>query len=114
MALTALEQNISNHEFCRIIDVSKKDFFSILPSRISPGKKGVVMLNPPYGKRLGEKSNTWSFYSEIGKKLSGDFKGWRIGIIFPSRKIKSYPGPKFELKPFFHGGLDLFAGIGII
>ncbi|WP_457552247.1 THUMP domain-containing class I SAM-dependent RNA methyltransferase [Desulfobacula sp.] len=114
MALTAMEQNISNHSFTDIIDLSQKDFFSIHPSRISPGKKGVVMLNPPYGKRLGQKSDSRSFYSEIGKKLATDFKGWRTGIILPSRACKSYLGIRLELKPIFHGGLDLFAGMGII
>lgn len=114
MALTALEQNISNHDFSPIIDVSKKDFFSINPSLISPKKKGVVVLNPPYGKRLGEKTNTQSFYREIGKKLAADFKGWRVGIILPSRTCKSYLELKLELKPVYHGGLDIFAGIGMI
>ena len=113
-ALNALEQNILNHDFCRIIDVCQKDFFSIHPSRISPGKKGVVMLNPPYGKRLGEKNNTRSFYREIGKKLTADFKGWRVGIILPSRACKSYLELKLELKPVYHGGLDIFAAIGLI
>ncbi len=113
-ALTALEQNISNYDFGHIIDVSKKDFFSINPSMISPGEKGVVMLNPPYGKRLGEKTDTQSFYREIGKKLRQDFKGWRVGIILPSRACKSYLELKLELKTIYHGGLDIFAGIGMI
>ncbi|CCK78913.1 THUMP domain-containing class I SAM-dependent RNA methyltransferase [Desulfobacula toluolica] len=114
MALTAMEQNISHSRLNPVIDVSKTDFFTILPSMISPEKKGVVMLNPPYGKRLGEKSDTRSFYREIGKKLAADFKGWRFGIILPSGEYKSSLGLKLELKPIYHGGLDIFAGIGII
>jgi len=114
MALNAMEQNISNPHFNTIINLCQKDFFSINPSKISHGEKGVVMLNPPYGKRLGEKIDTRSFYREIGKKLSTDFKGWRTGIILPSREAKSYLGLRVELKPIFHGGLDIFAGMGII
>lgn len=114
MALSALEQNISVHAFNRIIDVCKKDFFSIHPSMIHPGKKGVVMLNPPYGKRLGEKTDTQSFYNEIEKKLKADFKSWRLGIVLPSREDNFLPGLTLQLKPIFNGGLDIFAGIGII
>ncbi|MBU1340265.1 MAG: RNA methyltransferase [Proteobacteria bacterium] len=113
-AITCLEQNTSKHGFSDLIDVSKKDFFSIIPSMISPGEKGVVMLNPPYGKRLEGKSDTQSFYREIGKKLAADFKGWRVGVILPLRECKSYLGLKLELKPIYHGGLDIFAGIGLI
>lgn len=114
MALTAMKQNISHPWLNPVIEVSKTDFFTLRPSVISPGKKGVVMLNPPYGKRLGEKSDTRSFYREIGKKLAADFKGWRAGIILPSRECKAHLGLKLELKPIYHGGLDVFAGIGII
>jgi len=113
-ALAALEQNISNHDFCNIIEASKKDFFTINPFAISQGKKGVVMLNPPYGKRLEQEKDTRLFYQEIGKKLKSDFKGWRVGIILPSRESKSFLRLKLELKPVFHGGLDIFAGIGKI
>ena len=113
-AIAALKNNIAHHEFTRIIDISKKDFFSILPSGISPGRKGVIMLNPPYGKRLGKKNNTKKFYRNIGKKLVADFKGWRVAIILPSPECTSYLGMKLDLKPVFHGGLDIFTGIAVI
>lgn len=112
-AITALQHNISNHAFARAVNISKKDFFSISPSTLSPGSKGLIMLNPPYGKRL-KKSNTKKFYSEIGRKLAADFKGWRLGVVLPSRACKSYLGLKLELKPIFHGGLEIFAGMGLI
>ncbi|WP_300458662.1 RNA methyltransferase [Desulfobacula sp.] len=114
MAITALEQNIAHEIFKPIIDVTKQDFFSITPCLISSPQQGVVMLNPPYGKRLGEKIDARSIYREIGKKLAADFKGWRAGIVLPSRECQSYLGLKLELKPIFHGGLEIFAGIGII
>ncbi len=105
-------------DFCEIINVSKKDFFAINPFDILHGisrdNKGIIMLNPPYGKRLKSKDDNGSFYQEIGKKLKKDFKGWRVGIILPSRKSKTSLGIKLELKPLFHGGLDIFAGIGRI
>ncbi len=115
-ALTAFKQNLSNHDFCNSINASKKDFFTINPSDILHGishdNKGIVMLNPPYGKRLESKNGNGLFYQEIGKKLKKDFKGWRVGIVLPSRESKISLGLKLELKPLFHGGLDIFAGIG--
>ena len=121
-ALTALEinleQNRGSFNFANMIARSKQDFFSINPSDItselSSGIKGVVMLNPPYGKRLREKYDTSIFYQEIGRKLKKDFKGWQVGIVLPSRESKAYLDLKLELKPIFHGGLDIFAGIGKI
>jgi putative N6-adenine-specific DNA methylase len=113
-ALAVMQQNMSGHDFCRTIDLCQKDFFSLNLSTIPPEKKGVIMLNPPYGKRLEEKTNTKAFYREIGKKLLLDFKGWRLGIILPSKETLPNPLVRLQLKPIFHGGLNLFAGIGII
>ena len=113
-AVAVMEQNMSGHDFCQTIDLCRKDFFSLNPSMISPGKKGVIMLNPPYGKRLEEKTDSKAFYREIEKKLLSDFKGWRLGIILPSKETLPNPLVKLQLKPIFHGGLEIFAGIGII
>lgn len=113
-ALAALKKNRDKHDFCKMIHVSKTDFFKITPPIACPEKKGVIMLNPPYGKRLGKNDNTTLFYREIGKKLNADFKNWRVGIILPSRESRLSLGLRLELKPLFHGGLDIFAGIGKI
>jgi len=106
-------KNISNFEFGSSITISQADFFDIDPSGI-PSGKGVVLLNPPYGIRLGDKRITSSFYRDIGKKLKSDFKGWRAGIILPTKAFAQTLGLNVQLKPFFHGGLDLSAAIGRI
>ncbi len=119
MAIHHLEYNIQKFDALKVcIDLSTNDFFSIDPAQLSfqssPSNKGVILLNPPYGKRLGEKKDTPSFFCNIGKKLTADFKGWRLGIILPSKKCTTSLGLKLSLKPIYHGGLDLFAGIGVI
>jgi putative N6-adenine-specific DNA methylase len=113
-AVAVMRQNMAPHDFCQTIDLCQKDFFSLSPSMIPSDKKGVIMLNPPYGKRLEEKTGTKVFYREIEKKLISDFKGWRLGIIFPSKEIMKHSLLALQWKPIFHGGLDIFAGIGII
>lgn len=113
-AVAVMRQNISTHDFCQTIDLCRKDFFSLSPSMISPGKKGVIMLNPPYGKRLEEKTGTKILYREIEKKLLSDFKGWRLGIILPLKDVLPDPLLKLQWKPISHGGLDIFTGTGII
>jgi putative N6-adenine-specific DNA methylase len=113
-ALTVMQQNMAGHDFCQTIDLCRKDFFSLSPPTTAFGKKGVIMLNPPYGKRLDEKTNTKTLYREIEKKLLSDFKGWRLGIILPSRKVPPNPSLKLRWRSIFHGGLDILAGTGII
>ncbi len=113
-AVAVMRQNMATHDFCQTIDLCQKDFFSLSSPMIPSNKKGVIMLNPPYGKRLEEKTGAKILCSEIEKKLLSDFKGWRLGIIFPSKEILPNPLLKLQWKPFFHGGLNIFAGVGIV
>ncbi len=113
-AIAALKQNIQGHEFAATIDTRKQDFFSLAPEKLYSDQKGVIVLNPPYGKRLGQDRTQKKFYAEIKKKLISDFKGWRLGIILPSQRDMDLLGLKPDLRPVFHGGMNAVAGIKTI
>lgn len=113
-AVSVMRQNIAAHDFCRSIDLCQKDFFTLLPRDLPSGKKGVILLNPPYGLRLEEKIQTKIFYREIEKKLLSDFKGWRLGMIYPSKDSEGGSLLNLQFKPLFHGGLHVLAGAGVI
>ncbi len=111
--LSLLTDAIDQHDFLNTIQARETDFFDIQPAQLTR-EKGVVVLNPPYGKRLGSNMDMTHFFSEIGKKLVADFKGWRVGIIYPEKALGKVMNLPLRPMPFFHGGLDLFAGIGKI
>ncbi len=98
-------------DFRHCIQPRQQDFFSLTPP---PGPPGIILLNPPYGKRLDKGMDTRTFYREMGKKLKSDFKGWKLGLIFPDKKIWKLEGLPLASHTFFHGGLDLAAGLGTI
>jgi putative N6-adenine-specific DNA methylase len=112
-ALSCLDAAIGQHDFLKTVQTHKINFFDLQPKELS-SKKGVVVLNPPYGKRLDQDMDKTLFFKEIGRKLAADFKGWRAGIIYPEKNLGQALGLPLRPMPFFHGGLDLFAGIGII
>lgn len=45
------------------------------------GPPGLVMINPPYGARIGNKKLLYALYASLGKTLSDRFSGWRVGIV---------------------------------
>ena len=74
-----------------------------------PKKPGVVILNPPYGKRLGDIEQAKGTYSLIGQKLKSEFKGWRAFILSPDPELSK----ELKMKAFFkqkisNGGVDCF------
>jgi putative N6-adenine-specific DNA methylase len=112
-ALAALRSNLARQPFLTPVQASRQNFFDMLPDRMTK-KKGVVVLNPPYGRRLEQDQNTKKLYRQISQKLAADFKGWRVGLVFPKKHMADLNHPGLAGFGFFHGGLDLAAGIGII
>ena len=112
-AISAVIANLAGHEFLAPVQASQLDFFDLLPDRFT-NQKGVVALNPPYGRRLKNPGDTTAFYREITQKLAADFKGWRVGLIYPGKQFRHLNFLNLKPFPFFHGGLNLAAGIGTI
>jgi 23S rRNA (guanine2445-N2)-methyltransferase / 23S rRNA (guanine2069-N7)-methyltransferase len=44
-------------------------------------KAGLVVANPPYGKRIGAESGLPALYSELGAVLRERFQGWQAAIL---------------------------------
>jgi putative N6-adenine-specific DNA methylase len=109
-AVEALEQTRSRHDFLHPMDISCQNFFN----QPAPAGTGVVVLNPPYGKRIGRDKDITGFYREIGRKLSRDYRGWRFGIICPQPRLMTALDLALTPMPLFHGGLDIAAGLGTI
>jgi putative N6-adenine-specific DNA methylase len=109
----ALQEVSRKYGFSRVLKVSSKNFFDLLPHKYTQ-QSGVIMLNPPFGMRLESHEDKDKFYREIIKKLKIDFKGWRTAILVPDPKvIKKLP---IQLKPYplYHGGLNLSLLVGVI
>jgi 23S rRNA (guanine2445-N2)-methyltransferase / 23S rRNA (guanine2069-N7)-methyltransferase len=45
------------------------------------GKPGLVVVNPPYGERLGEAAQLPALYAELGQALKNCFAGWRAAVF---------------------------------
>lgn len=73
------------------------------------GPKGLVIINPPYGVRIGEMKRLTNLYQSLGQTLSSGFSGWRIGLVTNSDTLAKATGLKFQKKKtsFSHGGLPV-------
>ncbi len=71
------------------------------------GPAGLVVVNPPYGARLGEASRLKPLYRALGQTLLERFAGWRVGLITSEQALAGASGLPFKLAsaPVLHGGL---------
>ena len=69
-------------------------------------ERGLVLLNPPYGKRIGNPRTLGLLYREIGFVLRAHFRGWRAGVLVADRRLaESIRLPVAAALPLTNGGL---------
>ena len=117
-----------------LIDPQQKDFFSYTPEEISNighdtsngsrNAKVIIVLNPPYGKRLD--ANAPALYARIGKKLSelaqGIGRPLVVAILAPKgdcsdnllKNCAALGLPSTKVIKTSHGGISLNCFIGKI
>jgi putative N6-adenine-specific DNA methylase len=77
-----------------------------VPSIEAPASSGIIICNPPYGKRLGETSELESFYQQLGDILKQRFKGWTAYILTGNRELAKRIGLRAARRfPLFNGSL---------
>lgn len=73
------------------------------------GPPGLVMINPPYGERIGNKKALSSLYREFGDVMQQRFTGWRVGLVTSDDALaQSTKLPWSRVSaPIPHGGLKI-------
>lgn len=46
-----------------------------------PGPPGLVIVNPPYGARIGDRKKLRTLYASLGRTLAARFAGWRVAVV---------------------------------
>lgn len=68
-----------------------------------PAAAGVMILNPPYGERIGD--DVLALYTDIGKRFKKEFTGWRMAIFSPEKSCERALGLNVEKRlRIRHGG----------
>lgn len=73
------------------------------------GPPGLVILNPPYGTRIGEKRGLNALHATLGYTLRTRFKGWRVGLVTSDNALAGATDLPFAPAgpPVAHGGLKV-------
>ncbi|TBX28262.1 THUMP domain-containing class I SAM-dependent RNA methyltransferase [Nioella sediminis] len=73
------------------------------------GPPGLVIVNPPYGERIGNRKLLFSVYGALGKTLMDRFSGWRVGLVSSDGGLAKATGlPWLPTEaPVAHGGLKV-------
>ncbi len=90
-AVNAAFENIEKAGLKGLIHIEKKELEDIEP----PSKKykpGLIVMNPPYGHRLGADENLTALYENMGKVLFNNFPGWHVSVLTGSVELSKSIG----------------------
>ncbi len=73
------------------------------------GPPGLVMVNPPYGARIGNRKTLFGLYAGFGTLMQERFSGWRVGLITTDPGLAKATGLIWRdiSTPIPHGGLKI-------
>jgi putative N6-adenine-specific DNA methylase len=74
------------------------------------GPPGLVIVNPPYGDRIGDKQRLSALYRALGQTLATRFSGWRVSLVTNEAALANATGLPFGQPsgPYSHGGIRIF------
>ncbi len=72
-----------------------------------PNQHGLIVCNPPYGKRIGLNDDLSLLYEELGLYAKHGASGWQFWILSGNQKLTKFLRMKASLKvPVNNGGID--------
>jgi putative N6-adenine-specific DNA methylase len=111
VACDSLLRLAGSHAALDQIQVLEGDFFKLTPGDLTI-EPGLVVINPPYGKRMGTRRESRLLIQDLMKKLKTDYRGWRFALMVPERSDLGDISPEWRFHSIYHGGLKLELLVG--
>ncbi|NVK47257.1 MAG: class I SAM-dependent RNA methyltransferase [Rhodobacteraceae bacterium] len=98
-----------NAERAGVADLCQFKPVSVSEIECPEGAPGLVIVNPPYGARIGKKKDLYALYGAFGEVMRARFSGWRVGMITSDAQLAKATGLPWlpTGAPVAHGGLKV-------
>ena len=104
----AIRMSQANAERAGVAGLTRFDCRAIGELQRPDGPPGIVIVNPPYGARIGNKGPLFGLHAAMGQVLRERFSGWRVGIVTSEGALAKATGLPLESGPVVaHGGLKV-------
>ena len=80
-ALSMVRDNLRSASIEAHVSLARRSLSSLR----KPEEEGILVLNPPYGHRLGDDATLFLFYQALGDALKRGFDGW-TGFVFAANE----------------------------
>jgi 23S rRNA (guanine2445-N2)-methyltransferase / 23S rRNA (guanine2069-N7)-methyltransferase len=75
------QDNIARIGLEKIVRVSCKPVSALQKPSHRPMPFGLLVCNPPYGERIGDKEQLTALYRQLGEVMLAEFPGWQAAVL---------------------------------
>ncbi|WP_418593519.1 THUMP domain-containing class I SAM-dependent RNA methyltransferase [Ponticoccus sp. (in: a-proteobacteria)] len=102
----AIRASLANAKRAGVAGICAFDRHAVSDLKRPDGPPGLVIVNPPYGARIGDRKLLFALYGALGARLREDFAGWRLGMVTSDGGLAKATGLALEAgPPVAFGGL---------
>lgn len=99
-AILKARENAKRAGVDHVIELKTESVATVEP----PVEKGLIVVNPPYGARIGDEDNLRDVYRDMGFTLKHRFKGWDAWILSGNKELIGDLHLKSTRKHFVYNG----------
>ena len=103
-AIQSALRNVTRAGMTGMIHLEKRELAECVPSKKMTSRPGILIVNPPYGKRVGEIRGLKPLYSALGHQLKTHFQGWKAGVVTGNPDLGKAMGIRAKEKRVFFNG----------
>ncbi len=102
--IRAAEANIAQAGLDPWIRIIHKPLERLKRPTHRPLARGLLICNPPYGERLGERQALAPLYQRLGACLDEEFRGWRAAVFTANPELGKQTGLRAQKKYKLYNG----------
>ena len=98
------QENIAQLGLEKIVRVSCKPVSELEKPTHMPLPLGLLVCNPPYGERIGEKENLVPLYRQLGETMLTEFPGWHAAVLTSDLELGKATGLRSHKRYALYNG----------
>jgi 23S rRNA (guanine2445-N2)-methyltransferase / 23S rRNA (guanine2069-N7)-methyltransferase len=106
-AVSVALANVERAGLRSVVHIERRELQDCTPVRGRTGAPGLVVVNPPYGERLGEVGALRPLYGSLGTLLTERFTGWSACVLAGNRELGKCLGLRARRRyTVFNGSIE--------
>ncbi|MHB8667812.1 MAG: bifunctional 23S rRNA (guanine(2069)-N(7))-methyltransferase RlmK/23S rRNA (guanine(2445)-N(2))-methyltransferase RlmL [Burkholderiales bacterium] len=104
-AVRYARENAAGAGLAEYIAITRRELAASVPEEDTV--PGLIVVNPPYGERIGEASELPALYAELGAQLKKNFPGWRAAVFTGNPELGKHMGLRAQrYHTLFNGAIE--------